>query len=69
MTIAICIACVLLACGVGLIAWAFLNPRWKTADAYDAYGPLLLGSFAVIAGAAVGFITAQVWVVQNHLRG
>ena len=69
MTIAICIACVLLVCGIGLVAWALLNPRWQGAAAYDAYGPLILGCLAIQGAVVIAAGTAVVWLIQSHLYG
>ncbi len=50
--------------GVGLMGWAYLNPKWQRADAYDALIPFSLG--VMLLGAA-GVIAAVVGVIQLML--
>ncbi|MBP6708411.1 MAG: hypothetical protein KA223_04580 [Candidatus Accumulibacter sp.] len=50
ISIALVIAIGLAMVAVGLMGWAYLNPKWQRADAYDALIPFSLG--VVLLGAA-----------------
>ena len=59
ISISLCIAIGLAVIGGGLMLWAYVNPEWQHADAYDALIPFSLGVmllvaatlFALVAGA------------------
>jgi hypothetical protein len=52
--------------GVGLMGWAYLNPKWQRADAYDALIPFSLG--VVLLGAA-GVVAAIAGVIRLIFGG
>ncbi len=59
ISVVLAIAIVLALLAVGLMGWAYFNPKWQRADAYDALIPFSLGVmllvaatlFALVAGA------------------
>ena len=65
ISVALSIAIVLALLAVGLIGWAYLNPKWQRADAYDALIPLSLGVMlmvvAILLALVVGALRLFVW--------
>jgi len=59
----IIIAIVLALIGVGLVAWAVLNPEWQRAEAYDAILPFFGGVFLVVIAIVVWICT---WVFAGR---
>ena len=43
LSIQLVIAVLLMLLGIGLMVWAYVNPRWKTADAFDCVVPFAIG--------------------------
>lgn len=54
--IGFCIAIGLAVIGIGLALWAYLNPKWQHADAYDALIPFSLGVMLLIAAGVVAVV-------------
>ena len=66
ISIAVVIVTGLALVGVGLMGWAYLNPKWQRADAYDALIPFSLG--VVLLGAA-GVVAAIAGVIRLIFGG
>ena len=41
---------------VGLMGWAYFNPKWQRADAYDALIPFSLGVMLMVAAILLALV-------------
>lgn len=66
ISVLLLIALVLMLSGIGLMVWAYINPRWQTADAFDCVVPFAIGGvFLTISW--VGLIALAIFYL--FLRG
>ncbi|SDI52845.1 hypothetical protein [Propionivibrio dicarboxylicus] len=54
--------------GIGLIVWAHVNPKWQSAESYDALTPFIIGVFLTIAGAVYSVFSIVIFV-KAHWHG
>lgn len=56
------IALVLL--GIGLIAWAWLNPKWQCAEAFDSVLPFIAGMYCLIGAVILAVGAGIIWFIR-----
>lgn len=56
ISVVLAIAIVLALLAVGLMGWAYLNPKWQRADAYDALIPFSLGVMLMVAAILLALV-------------
>lgn len=56
ISISLCIAIGLAVLGGGLMLWAYVNPEWQRADAYDALIPFSLGVMLMVAAILLALV-------------
>ncbi len=58
ISVVLAIAIVLALLAVGLMGWAYFNPKWQRADAYDALIPFSLGVMLMVAAILLALVAA-----------
>ena len=64
MHIAFLISLALALLGCALIAYAKLNPKWQSAEAYDSLVQFFIGLGSLVAALLLVVVTGLVWLIR-----